>query len=49
MKDNKEKMELSVFFKSVIDQDTASIVLCDLMMGRFGYLWARKEPACATD
>ena len=30
MKDNKEKMELSVFFKSVIDQDTASIVLCDL-------------------
>ena len=29
MKDNKEKMELSVFFKSVIDQDTASVVLCD--------------------
>ena len=25
-----KRMELSVFFKSVIDQDTSSVVLCDL-------------------
>lgn len=34
--------------RCVVDAATA-IVLCDLMMGRYGYLWARKEPACATD
>ena len=34
--------------RCVVDA-AAAIVLCDLMMGRFGYLWARKEPACATD
>ena len=26
----------------------AAMALCDLMMGRFGYLWARKEGPCVT-
>ncbi len=34
--------------RCVIDAATA-IGLCDLMMGRFGYLWARKENTCVTD
>ncbi len=34
--------------RSVVDAVTA-IGLCDLMMGRYGYLWARKEEPCATD
>ena len=40
----------AIFHRARCVVDAASaIVLCDLMMGRFGYLWARKEPACATD
>lgn len=34
--------------RCVVDAVTA-IALCDLMMSRFGYLWARKEPPCVTD
>ncbi len=34
--------------RCVIDA-AAAIGLCDLMMGRYGYLWARKEEPCVTD
>lgn len=34
--------------RAVIDAATA-MGLCDLMMGRYGYMWARKEDACGTD
>ena len=34
--------------RCVIDA-VAAIGLCDLMMGRYGYLWARKEEPCVTD
>jgi chorismate synthase len=33
--------------RAVIDA-MAAIGLCDLMMGRYGYLWARKEGPCVT-
>lgn len=33
--------------RAVVDAVTA-IGLCDLMMGRYGYLWARKEGPCVT-
>ena len=33
--------------RAVVDA-AAAMALCDLMMGRFGYLWARKEGPCVT-
>lgn len=37
----------SIRARAVVDA-AAAMALCDLMMGRFGYLWARKEGPCVT-